>query len=238
MPSAFFLAQTAAEFQQKLPANAQKAWMACHFSPYGTGLSNLPTVLPAQSMVIVNDRMPVAGHDPEKIAEQLRRLVQKFDIGHVLLDFQRPGEPQTAAIAKAIAETLPCPVGVSEQYAQGLERPVFLPPVPLHMPLQDYIAPWQNRGVWLEIAPACTTYRITESGCSQVVSNATGQFPHFDSQTCCRYHIEMQTDAICFTLHRGWEELALLRQNETVECFIGLYQEFAQPEAQATAFDQ
>lgn len=238
MPSAFFLAQTAAEFQQELPENAQKAWMACHFSPYGTGLSNLPATLPENSMVIVNDRTPVAGHDPERIAAQLGQLAQTLQVSRVLLDFQRPGESRTAAICKAISQSLPCPVGVSEPYAKGLDCPVFLPPVPLHMPPADYITPWQDRRVWLELAPSCAAYRITESGCFQDVGNTTGQFPHFDQQACCRYRIEMLKDTICFTLYRGWEELALLREHGAVDCFVGLYQEFAQPEAQATALDQ
>ncbi len=238
MPSAFFLAQTAAEFQQELSENAQKAWMACHFSPYGTGLSNLPQELPPEGMLIVNDRTPAAGHDPGKIAEQLRELVQQFGIRHVLLDFERWGEAQNGAIAKAIVKTLPCPVGVSASYARDLDCPVFLPPLPLHMPLEAYLAPWQDRPVWLELAVQCATYRVAESGCAQIPGNHTGHFPHFDPKAYCRYHIDVQPDAICFTLRRGWEELALLRQHAAVDCCIGLYQEFAQPEAQATAFAQ
>ena len=34
MPTAFFLAQTAAEIHLPLPEDAKKAWMACHFSSY------------------------------------------------------------------------------------------------------------------------------------------------------------------------------------------------------------
>ena len=47
-----FLAMTAAEIcgNRNLPANL--GWMACHFSPYGTGLSNLPKQLPPSSLLI------------------------------------------------------------------------------------------------------------------------------------------------------------------------------------------
>lgn len=238
MPSAFFLAQTAAEFQQVLPPVAQKAWMACHFSPYGTGLSNLPSQLPAGSMLIVNDRTPVAGHDPQKIVWQLEQLAEEHAISRILLDFQRSGEARTEAIAKAIVQALPCPVGVSSHYAAGLDCPVFLPPLPLHMPPAAYFAPWSNRRIWLEIAPLCAVYTVTESGCAQAVCEESGHFPHFDEQAICRYRIELQSDAACFTLCRGLEELALLRQNGAADCFVGLYQDFAQPDAQETAFDQ
>lgn len=238
MPSAFFLAQTAAEFRQDLPSNAKKAWMACHFSSYGTGLSNLPSQLPQSSMLIVNDRTPVAGHDPERIVQQLAQIVQDFSVSHVLLDFQRPAESETLAITEAITTALPCPVGVSTCYAQGLSCPVFLPLLPLHMSLAEYIAPWAGRPIWLEVAPACAIYQITEKGCESRISQASGQFPHFDPLLCCRYRILLEEKAICFTLCRGLEELAALRQCETVECFIGLYQEFVHPEAQATAFAQ
>lgn len=238
MPSAFFLAQTAAEIRQQLPKNTQKAWMACHFSPYGTGLSNLPEQLPEGSMVIVNDRTPVAGHDPQRIASQLAQLVQAGNIGHVLLDFQRPGEAQTVAIAKAIVGGLACPVGVSELYAKDLQCPVFLPPLPLHMPLADYIAPWKEREIWLELMPDCAAYTVTENGCTKTACDATGTFPHFDAQACCRYRTEVLADAVRFTLVRGAEELEQLRNRTEISCFVGLYQQFAQPEAQATALDQ
>ncbi len=238
MPFEFFLAQTAAEFGQELPHSAKKAWMACHFSPYGTGLSNLPDRLPEGSMVIVDDFIPVAEHDPERIAAQLKEVVQAFRCSRVLLDFQRPGEERTAAIAKAIVEALPCPVGISEDYAKDAQCPVFLPPLPLHMPLADYIKPWAGRPVWLEVMPDCAAYTITEEGCKRAECEAIGPFPHFDEGACCRYRTEVLEDAVRFTLCRGTEELRRLRQTGATDCFVGLFQAFAQPEAQATAFAQ
>ena len=37
-----FLAMTAAEIRANPDISSPIGWMACHFSPYGTGLSNLP----------------------------------------------------------------------------------------------------------------------------------------------------------------------------------------------------
>ena len=238
MPSAFFLAQTASEFALKLPEWAKKAWMACHFSSYGTGLSNFPRDLPEGSMVIVNDRIPIFGHDPERILHQLRALVADQKVSHVLLDFQRPGEPAAAEVARAIAEGLPCPVGITPAYAEGLDCAVCLPPLPPHRHPEDWMAPWGSRPLWMELAPVCRAYTINQDGCQWADAPWDGTFPHWDEEAKCHYRIEQGQDHICFTLKRGQEELELLRKTTGIVCFVGLYQEFAQPEAQDTALAQ
>ena len=70
------LAMTAAELAccDSLPSHP--AWMACHFSPYGTGLSNLPEHLPEGALLILNDRTPVFGHDPQVICAQLHQIYE------------------------------------------------------------------------------------------------------------------------------------------------------------------
>ena len=212
--------------------------MACHFSPYGTGLSNLPPQLPPGSMVIVNDRTPVSGHDPQYISAILRQIVQDQQVSHVLLDFQRPGDSLTSEITKAIVDALDCPIGVTQWYAEDLACGVFLPPPPLHLPIADYLRPWEGRPVWLELAPDCACYTITEDGCKQAASNLEGTFPHTDPQAYCGYRIEISDESIRFLIKRGPEELEQIRRYSEIACFVGLYQDFAQPEAQDTALAQ
>jgi hypothetical protein len=238
MPSTFFLAQTALEFPVSLPEGANKAWMACHFSSYGTGLSNLPVSLPAGSMVIVNDRIPIFGHDPGRVASELLALAERFQISHIFLDFQRPGNKETASVVRAIAEALPCCVGVSEAYAEEAACAVCLGPVPPHLSVADWVSPWEGRKIWLEVAPVCRTYAIGEGGCIWEDVRPGGKFPHWDEKAKCHYRIEISKDIVRFTLQRGSKELELLRNTEGIECFVGLYQEFAQPEAQDTALTQ
>lgn len=238
MPFEFFLAQTPAEINHSLPRNGKKAWMACHFSSYGTGLSNLPKQLPKGSMLIVDDSVPVADHDPELVSSQLKEAVEILQCSRVLLDFQRPGESRTADIAKAILQALSCPVGVSEIYAGDLNCSVFLPPLPLHIPLEQYLAQWQDRPIWLEVMQDCIRYSITKDGCNAAACTATGPFPHFDEKAFCRYRTEVTESAVYFTLCRKLSELTLLGQEERIECLVGLYQDFTQPEAQDTALDQ
>ena len=238
MPFDFFLAQTGAQAHMPLPPEAKQAWMACHFSPYGTGLSNLPRQLTPGSMLILNDRIPVATHDPQRIAAELEALATEHHCSRVLLDFQRPQEPQSAIIARMIAKALPCPVGISECYASGWDGAIFLPPPPLHTSLKAYIAPWQDHSIWLEVMPEQARYTITKDGCHREPLKTEASLPYFDPITCCRYDVQIGNDAILFTLSRGQAELAILQQEENIDCFVGLYQDFAQPEAQATALAQ
>ena len=132
-----YLAMTAAEFSSAETLPQHVAWMACHFSCYGAGISNLPTQLPPKSIVIVNDRTPISGHDPQMIAGQLRELIEAFDVHAVLLDFQRPDVAQTQELVNHLVDNLPCPVGVTQYYLKGHDNPVFLPPVPLDMTAEE-----------------------------------------------------------------------------------------------------
>lgn len=225
-----FLAMTGWEISKNAELPRNIAWMACHFSPYGTGLTNLPSSLPSGSMIIVNDRTPVCGHDPELIAAQLCSLVEGNRCGSVLLDFQRPDEPDTAAIAEAVVRELNCPVGVSHSYAKGLSCPVFLPPVPPHIPFTEYIAPWQERQIWLECALDGTLITVTGSGSSTAPLSCpdTLEFRHADTDLCCHYEIQLEEEQVRFRLCRRSDDLhALLTAAEgtNVTHAIGLYQE-------------
>lgn len=180
-------------------------------------------------MLIVNDRTPICGHSPTVIADQLSDLVQRLHCSRVLLDFQRGGEAETAAVATAVVEALPCPVGVSALYADTLRCPVFLPPLPLLRTLTAYLAPWRGREIWLEAALDTGIFTVTQAGCRQTSGTDENlSFPHMDTQLHCRYRIDASADALRFTLHRSREDLDALAQEAEaagVGCFVGLYQE-------------
>lgn len=229
----FYLAMTAAEFHRSSVISQPVAWMACHFSCYGTGLSNLPTSLPQDSMLIVNDRTPVCGHDSRLIVEQLAEAVDRLHPECILLDFQRPNYPETATIAKAIVSQLACPVGVAEGYADTLDCPVFLPPPPLDQPLKFHLQPWEHREIWLEAALDKTTITVTEDGSTF----SSGVFsPDLDNSfreesLFCHYRVETTDTSAQFHLFRTREDLSSLL--ETAESLgvtraVGLYQELSQ----------
>lgn len=228
-----YLAMTAAEFAsaEQLPANI--AWMACHFSPYGTGLSNLPPSLPPSSLLIVNDRIPFRGHDPQQIAEQLHLAVENLGCAGILLDFQKPGIGALAELAAHLVSSLPCPVAVSEEYADNPDGIVFLPPCPHHTHLQEYIAPWDGRQLWLDWAADAETITLTKDG-SFIHPLPLGELPekgHWDEKLHCHYSIENTADFSRFTLWRTKDDLEnLAREAEElgVHTLVGLYQELKQ----------
>lgn len=234
-----YLAMTAAEIRKKQDFPGRIGWMACHFSPYSTGLSNLPYSLPPASLLILNDYTPIQGHDPEVAAGQLRACVEALGCRGILLDFQRLGEEQAAAFVRHLVQVLPCPVGVSEGYADGLDCPVFSSPVPPSVPLSEHLAPWQGREIWLEQALDGEIITLAEKG-----AEVTPQ-PHAEvladgfaeERLHCHYRIESAEDAVKFTLWRTREDLEdLLREAEAfgVTTAVGLYQElhnFTEPKA-------
>ena len=225
-----FLAMTAAEIRGSFLLPPKIGWMACHFSPYSVGLSNLPRSLPPGSLLILNDITPIHGHDPEVVADQVRDCVTAFGCSGVLLDFQRKAVEETAAMAAHLTEVLPCPVALSEVYAAPLACPVFLSPLPHHIPLEDWLAPWKGREVWLEIGMDAEEILLTESGA------AIRPLPHFkaesgfqDEALHCHYRIDRQEDSVQFTLWRTREDVdALLEEAEVlgITTSVGLYQQF------------
>ena len=223
-----YLAMTPWEMaHRELPPRC--GWMACHFSPYGQGLSNIPTSLPADSLLIVNDRIPPWGHDPGLMASQLQQVMDSLAPRGILLDFQRPHNEETAQIAKAFT-ALPCPVAVTQAYAKDCEAAVFLPPVPPNKPLEQHLSPWKGRQIWLEADLSHLTLTVTEDGC-RAEEQADLTEPVFcDSKLHCHYSICLQKDRAVFTLARQPEDLTdLLQEAEKlgVTLAAGLYQELS-----------
>lgn len=224
-----YLAMTGAEFTAAAKLPEHTAWMACHFSCYGTGLSNLPPSLPEGSMIILNDRTPVQGHDPGLILEQLRLLYEQLKPSCFLLDLQRSGATE---IVKTLTQGLPCPVGVTAEYAAALSCPVFLEPPPLHVPLQEHLAPWKGREVWLEAALEAERITVDTQG-SQVepADIALLDEPVFEEpELHCRYNIRLTENTAVFQLLRAKEDLVRLledAQKRGVTQAVGLYQQLA-----------
>lgn len=234
MAIAPILAMTAAEMYTASSLPPKVAWMACHFSPYGLGLSNLPKELPPGSLLIVDDITPPHGHNPILIAEQLSTCVESLQCSGVLLDFQRQGCEETQAIAKYLTAALPCPTAVSECYAHELDCPVFLPPLPPSVAMQGYLAPWNNREVWLELGTDGEMITLTEEGAESSLlpypgSDLTG---FTDERLHCHYQIETKENSARFTLWRtqdDWEQLLEEAAKLGVVGAVGLYQEFHIP---------
>jgi len=225
-----FLAMTAAEMRNISAFPPKTAWMACHFSPYGTGLSNLPKTLPPGSLLMVDDITPPHGHDPVLIAEQLAQCSEILQCCGILLDFQRKNSRETSELVKHLIQALPCPAAVSDCYAGDLDCPVFLPPVPPSVPLAAYLTPWKRRDVWLELGLGGEILTLTEEGCETVLPPCPDLAGNgfSDGTLHCHYTIESNEKNARFTLWRTKDDLdELLREAEAfgITTTVGLYQE-------------
>ena len=231
MAPAIYLAMTAAEFSGSGPLPASLCWMAGHFSLYDRGLSNLPSSLPVNSILIVNDRIPWYGHDPALILEQLEQAVHRLHLYGILLDFEEPDCPELRILAELLTASLPCPVAVADRYAEKLNCPVFLSPCPHHTPLAEYLQPWSDREIWLDLARDAQMLTLTKNGCV-TLPLSLGELlegGHRDENLHVHYCTETTEDSARFTLWRTKEDLeALAREADTlgVAARLGLYQEW------------
>ena len=233
MAIAPFLAMTASEMRVHSVFPPKIAWMACHFSPYGTGLSNLPKELPPGSLLMVDDITPPREHDPVFIADQLTACVEELQCCGVLLDFQRRGCGKTESVARHLLSALPCPVIISDCYADQLNCPVFLPPVPPSVPLETHIAPWSDRMIWLELGLDGEMLTLTEEGCTATPLPCPDlEAEGFCSEALhCHYSIETNKEAARFTLWRTKEDLSKLLEKAAalgITTAVGLFQELQQ----------
>lgn len=227
-----YLAMTAAEMRGNDILPPQFAYMACLFSPYGTGLSNCPKSLPEGSLLILNDRTPIHSHDHSLIAAQLQEMAESWAVSGILLDFQRPDCEETAVLTKHLVNALPCPVGVSDIYGNDLDCPVFLPPVPLDLPSETYLTPWQGREIWLEAALEGLEIQLTEAGASSspLPCREALDIYHRDPVLHCHYACQQEESCVRFTLRRRREDLeALLEEVKQlgVTRAVGLWQELS-----------
>lgn len=223
MFSRVFLAVTGRESESLRPKRT--AYMACHFSASGSGLSNMPRALPGGSILLLDDSMPVQGHNPDTVAQQLNELVKNFSVQAVLLDFQRPPTEDSKRMVTAILQSCSCTAAVTPAYAQK-GFPVFLPPPPVNKPLAEYLKPWNK--VFLELASEGLEITVTKDGSQFSSVYPASPLPLEDKRLHCHYSVKVFPGKAIFTLSRSREDLATLaREAEKLGVLgtVGLYQE-------------
>lgn len=223
MFSQVFLAVTGKETETARPERT--AYMACHFSPGGVGLSNTPGSLPPGSILLLDDSMPVQGHNPESVVAQLNELVERFSVWAVLLDFQRPPTEEAKAMSAAILRGCCCTVATTPAYViNGF--PVFLPPPPVNKSLKEYLKPWDK--VFLELATEGLEITVTKDGRQFSSAYPTAPLPLQDDRLHCHYGVTVSPGKAVFTLNRTREDLAALAHEAKILGIlglVGLYQE-------------
>lgn len=234
MPIAHYLAMTAGEMTGKSVFPNPVAWMACHFSLYDRGLSNLPRWLPPGSLLILDDSTPMEDHDPQRIAAELNACMERLECAALLLDFQRPEAEQVQALAAYLCSTLPFPLVVSETYAEELECGVFVSPIPLDETMASRLTRWRGRKIWLDTSMEGLELILTEDGVKETPLSSL-EYPETgleDRKLHCHYRISLRESSAVFTLWRTEEDVcAQLKEAQMlgVTSAIGLYQEFKSP---------
>ncbi len=223
-----FLAMTAGE----IPADPLHpiAYMACHFSAWSKGLSNLPETLPAGSLILLDDSMGLQGHDPALITRQLQDLIGQFQPEALLMDFQRAPTEEAFRMLDVCIPQLPCPVAVPAPYAGNYDCPVFLSSAPFDRSIEDYLAPWLARGVYLELALDGITVTVDRNGSrtQPLPPGYVAELPLQDTALCCHYDVQAEEEQAVFTLLRTREDVAALLEKATAKGIwgaVGLYQE-------------
>ena len=220
-----YLAMTGAEMASAAALPKKTAWMACHFSPYSTGLCNFPAALPKESLLILNDRTPICGHDPERVC---RETISKLNCTGLLVDFLNPPNRESLALTSYLAANLPVSLGLPPEYAAA-GCAVFVPAVPTLTPVSQYLSRWQGQEIWLELALGGQAVALKADG----AHFGENRFPrkgiiHADDALHCHYVIEEQQDAFIFHTWRTAEDLdALLEDAGQIKFAVGLYQELA-----------
>lgn len=222
MATGRYLAMQRAEFDEENSIPGQCAWMVCPVSPEWMSPPPFP---PGSLLILTDERIPV-----DADWAQICQAVRAMDCAGVVLDFQKSKTEQTVAFAARLVSALPCPVAVSEVYADGLDCPVFLSPCPHHTPLAEHLAPWQGREVWLDLAVDAEVITLTAEGAaiSPLPLSACPENGHREETLHCHYSIETGADFARFTLWRTTEDLERLQQAAEalgIHTFVGLWQE-------------
>ena len=238
MPIAHYLAMTAAEMAGNSAFPRHAAWMACHFSPSGVGLSNLPNWLPPDCLLILDDSTPIHDHAPERIASELIACMERLQCVGLLLDFQRPGIEQTRKLAEYLCGAFSFPVVVSDTYAAGLDCGVFVSPIPPDEAMASRLARWRGREIWLDTTMEGLEIVLTEKG-AKSIPLPHQKFPDpglEDKKLHSHYKISLKENRAVFTLWRTRSDIsAQLEEAEAlgVTAAVGLYQEFGSPPPEA-----
>lgn len=225
-----YLAMTAQEFRHCGCPPPYMAWMACHFSSYGKGLSNIPEQLPENALLIINDRTPPHSHDPEVIVTQLLTAVDTLRPCGVLLDFESTPAEQALPMAQALQAGLPCPVGLPAGYDGQWEGPIFLPPIPPYQPVEEALSAYRGKNLWLELEWGVTTLTLHSEGCQIGSGEGMPDLPVFaDENLHCHYTHKTEQAQCVFSLQRTREDtVQMLSQAQElgVSLAVGLYQQY------------
>lgn len=219
-----YFAMTPAELGRAPTLPGPIGWMSCHFDPKGPGLIDLPQQLPPGSVLFLDDSLPYSGQDFRQIHQEIEAVFSRLSPSALILDFQRPDCPEL----KTLAQSLPFPIVVSAPYAVP-NVPILLPPLPADLSLRDYLAPWSDHSIWLELSLGFETVRLTKSGAQTLpLTLKPPKQLHRDADLHIHYWMTETGNSVSFHLLRTQSDvLSLLEEAAAlgISGAVGLYQE-------------
>lgn len=221
-----YLAMTEQELSAG-PTPPNLAYLGCCFSE--SGLGGLPQSLPPGALLILDDRTPLGNQPIPEIAEALGNVLVRFSCRGLLLDFERPGIAAQKNLAAFLARHLPCPVAAPPEYAPE-NAPVFLPPVPVDCVVENHLAPWQGREIWLDTGLHGLDLTLTPAGAVYSPAAAPLLQGFYDEALCCRYTIRETPQGFVFHLGRDracLQKLLARAEPLGVTLSVGLWQELS-----------
>ena len=221
-----FLAITASEMAACWVLPPRIAYMSCHFSPYGRGLSGVPRSLPPGSVLMLTDRTPIAGHDPGLVAQQLEEAARQLACRALVLDLQRESE-EAQAIVDAVT-ALPCPVVVTERYAGQRQCAVLVAAPRLWTPLWEALSPWKGRTIWLETVCDSALVTVTDQGSRYKAFDGVPTDPQWDHAMQVLHEAQHTDTCALYGLWRTEAQLPAFMEAARklgVTEFLGLWQQ-------------
>ena len=225
-----YLAMTGREILAAQPSASRCAYMACHFSPYGLGLSNLPKALPEGAVILLSDRIPPGGHDAEVVVAQLEELVRQFQPKAIVLDLETAGNGFCRELAVKCSGISGAEITVAAAYAKDLPCSVFVGAGALWTPAEKLLKPWQGRKLWVEAVLQRGLVTVTDQGAGyeELPWEPPEEELPVDEDLQVAYRIRQTKDAVEVMLWRGKEQLPKWMEKLEqlgAEGFLGLYQQ-------------
>lgn len=220
-----YLAMTAREMEQTPEKPKDIAYIGCFFIPQAPWIGGIPTHLPLDSLLILDDRTAPCPEALDAIPAFLSPILQQLAPAGFVLDFQHPNLSVQQELSESLIKSLPCPVIVSDLYARSLSCPVFVSAPSPHLSLSEYLSPWKGREIWLEEACDEVMLTLTDEGCSLSHPRKLPEGSWF-SQDSIRYLSRIFPHKAEFYITRGEEQLEIYRSQAKslgVQSTIGLF---------------
>lgn len=181
----------------KFSPSAPVAVLLC-CAPFSPGLLIGPSRLPKGSVAVFTDRVTPTFHQSGRIAGELKALMKTLHSPALILDWTGELSPWLEELLKQL-----CGVQlVLPPHLAGKEDSAVLVPSVVEKSLEDLLAPWNGRQIWLDMVSSAAQLTLTRNGCEVVPWQASiREGDLYDETLCCQYRVETAQEEARFYLY-------------------------------------